>query len=169
MRYTRRPQKWMVGLALVALVGGMWPGIILGPGRAEGSVDPELLPVNGLTVGVIQGQMVRLSVQNLSLTETLQVEFGFVNFQGSAVGPMYNPISLMPGKGTFVDIPGKDILGNDTRAEVTGFVKVFASKKALKTGTLWMAASLQVLDETTHGTVLILPFANVAGVIGPGM
>lgn len=169
MRYTRLVRKWMAYLVVVALVGGMWPGIILGPGRAEGSVDPELMPVNGLTVGVIQGQMVRLSVQNLSLTETLQVEFGFVNFQGSAVGPMYN-LSLPPGKGTFVDIPGKDILGNDTRAEVTGFVRVFASPKALKAvKALWLAASLQVLDETTHGTLLVLPFANVAGVIGPGM
>lgn len=171
MRYTRLVRKWMAYLVVVALVGGMWPGIILGPGRAEGSefsINPEFMPVNGLTVGVIQGQMVRLSVQNLSLTETVQVAFALVNFQGSAVGPMYNPISLPPGKGTFVDIPGKDILGNDTRAEVTGFVRVFASQKALKAGkALWMAASLQVLDETTHGTLLVLPFANIAGSVHP--
>jgi hypothetical protein len=169
MRYVRLPQKWMACFVLVALVGGMWAGIILGPGRAEGFVDPELMPVIGLTVGVIQGQMVRLSLHNLS-TETVQVAFALVNFQGSAIGPIENPISLGPGKGTFVDIPGSEILGkNDTRVEVTGIVRVFASKKALNAVGVNLAASLQVLDETTHGTVLILPYMNIAGIIAPGM
>ena len=56
---------------------------------------------------------------------------------------------------------------NDTRAEVTGIVRVFASKKALKAVGVNLAASLQVVDETTHGTLLVLPFANVAGISVP--
>lgn len=160
----------MAYLFLVALVGGMWPGIILGPGRAEGyPTDPEIIPQIGSTVGMIQGQMVRLSLHNLS-TETVQVAFALVNFQGInlGVGPIDNPISLGPGKGTFVDISGKDILGqSDTRAEVTGIVRVFASKKVLKTLAGDLAASLQVLDETTHGTLLVLPIHDIAGSVVP--
>jgi hypothetical protein len=171
MRYSRLPQKWMAYLFLVALVGGMWPGIILGPGRAEGLVTPPDMPIMpiGVTVGVIQGQMLRASFFNRS-TETVQVAFELVNFQGDAIGPKNDPISLGPGKGTFMDIPGKDIFGlNDTRVEVTGIVRIFASQKTLKAVGGNLAASLQVLDETTHGTALILPFMNIAGVIGPGM
>ena len=166
---TRRPRKWMAYCVLAALVGGMWPGIILGPGRAEGAIIPIDMPI-GLTVGVIQGQMVRLSLHNLSPTETVQVAFALVNFQGInlGVGPIDNPISLGPGKGTFVDIPGSAILGqNDTRAEVTGLVRVIAIKKVLNAVGVNLAASLQVLDETTHGTLLVLPFPNIAGSVVP--
>jgi len=168
MRHTRLPRKWMAYFVLVALVGGMWPGIILGPGRAEGSVDPELMPAIASTVGVIQGQMVRLSLHNLS-TETVQVAFALVNFQGINLitGPIDNPISLGPGKGTFVDIAGSAILGpNDTRAEVTGIVRVFASKKVLKAVGANLAASLQVLDETTHGTLLVTDFGTPSNALG---
>lgn len=55
------------------------------------------------------------------------------------------------------------------RAEITGILRVFASNNALKAVGGNLAASLQVLDEATQGTVLILPYMNIAGAIGPIM
>lgn len=167
MRYTRLPQKWMAYFVfvLVALVGGMWPGVSQ---WVEAQDLEEYHLYSPTTVGVIQGQMVRQSVHNLS-TETVQVAFALVNFQGInlGVGLIDNPISLGSGKGTFVDIPGKAILGpNDTRAEVTGIVRVFASKKARKAVGVNLAASLQVLDETTHGTIMVTDFGKPSCPLG---
>jgi hypothetical protein len=155
----------LVVAVVVASSLGMWPG---SSGRAEGALNAYVPPI-GITVGVIHGQIVRLSLHNLS-TETVQVAFALVNFQGINLitGPIDNPISLEPGKGTFVDIPCDTIHGpNDTRAEVTGIVSVVASKKVLKAVDVNLAASLQVLDEATGATLLVLPFANIAGIVMP--
>jgi hypothetical protein len=87
-------------LFLVALVGGCGR-IILGPGRAEGIIDPTM-PVNGLTVGD-PGQMVRLSVQNLPHRDGRSSPCEL----SGRHGPIIDLMSLPPGKGLSWTFRGK--------------------------------------------------------------